>query len=374
MPESGGDDGASAQALPVADVDPVELFEQLREELARGGTDGSTARATWRAQAERMWPVSAERPLVRRPGLKGAIAYPVKKLLRPLLRWYVEPLAAEQRAFNDATLKLVDDLYEAADRSTAAAEDAARARVELDERLRRVERRAPGVGSAPVQTVAAEPAAAAIPDYFAFEARMRGSTSAVRERQRAYVEDFRDAAPVLDVGCGRGEFLGMLRDAGIEARGIDADADMAAYARGEGLDVEQADAVAALEALEDGSLGGIFMAQVVEHLPPATLVRVLELAVEKLRPGGVLVAETINPLSPLALRNYFADLTHAQPLVPETLVLLAEQSGFREVEIRFANPPEEQLAVPDDPLIAGNVRRLNALLFAPLDYAIVARR
>ena len=73
---------------------------------------------------------------------------------------------------------------------------------------------------------------------------MRGSTSAVRERQLRYVDDFRDAAPVLDVGCGRGELLALLRDAGIEARGIDADADMVAYARGEGLDVEQADAVA----------------------------------------------------------------------------------------------------------------------------------
>ena len=73
---------------------------------------------------------------------------------------------------------------------------------------------------------------------------MRGSTADVRERQRPYVDDFRDAAPVLDVGCGRGELLGLLRDAGIDASGIDADADMVAYARGEGLAVEQADALA----------------------------------------------------------------------------------------------------------------------------------
>ncbi len=111
MPDNGRHDGAS-QAVPSAEVDPVELFEQLREEIRRGGAGPEGARATWRAQAERMWPVSAERPLARRPGLKGAIAYPVKRLLRPLLRWYVEPLAAEQRAFNDAVLKLVDDLYE----------------------------------------------------------------------------------------------------------------------------------------------------------------------------------------------------------------------------------------------------------------------
>ena len=116
---------------------------------------------------------------------------------------------------------------------------------------------------------------------------------------------------------------------------------MVAYAQGEGLDVEQADAAEYLERTADGSLGGIFMGQVVEHLPAPTLVRVLELAVGKLRPGGVLVAETINPLSPLALRHYFADLTHAQPLVPETLELLARQLGFVDTRIEFLNEPAE---------------------------------
>jgi SAM-dependent methyltransferase len=165
----------------------------------------------------------------------------------------------------------------------------------------------------------------------------------------------------------------LLRDAGIEARGIDADADMVAYARGEGLDVTQADIVQHLEAAEDRSLGGIFMAQVVEHLPPAVLVRSLQLAAAKLRPGGLLVAETINPLSPLALRHYFADLTHAQPLVPETLELLARQAGFASTETRFLNEPAERLVEPDDPVIAANVRRLNEVLFAALDYALLAR-
>jgi hypothetical protein len=103
------------------------------------------------------------------------------------------------------------------------------------------------------------------------------------------------------------------------------------------------------------------------------IVRVLELAGAKLRPGGLLVAETINPLSPIALRNYFADLTHAQPLVPETLELLARQAGFSKVEVRFLNEPEEKLIEPADPVIAANARRLNELLFGPLDYAIVAR-
>lgn len=320
-----------------------------------------------------MWPVSAERPLVRRPGLRGLVAYAVKKGLRPFLRWYVEPLAAEQRAYNDALLKLVDDLSERADRAAAGEQEARRSSAELEERLVRLERRPAGEGPARPQTVAAQPAAAAFPDYFAYEARMRGSTESVRARQQVYVDDLRDQAPVLDVGCGRGELLRLLREAGVEATGVDADADMVAYARGEGLEVEQADALAHLESLADGSLGGIFAGQVVEHLPVPTLLRLLELSARKLRPGGLFVAETINPLSPLALRSYFADLTHAQPLVPDTLVLLAQQAGFHRVETRYLNEPAEKLAIPDDPVIAANVEKLNAVLFAPLDYAILAR-
>jgi O-antigen chain-terminating methyltransferase len=368
---------ASAGVLSTEEVDVDALFARLQEEVRWGGAApaNGNARLAWRNQAERLWSVSAERPIRRRPGAKGFVAYGVKKALRPFLRWYVEPLSAEQRGYNDALLKLVDELSERADRAAAGEEAARRALTELEERLARVERRPPadGAAAAAPQTVAAQPAAAAFPDYFAYEARMRGSTESVRDRQRAYVDDLREASPVLDVGCGRGELLALLREAGVEARGVDADADMVAYASGEGLEVEQADAVAYLERLEDGSLGGIFAGQVVEHLPPATLVRLLELAARKLRPGGLFVAETINPLSPLALRSYFADLTHAQPLVPETLALLARQAGFREVETRFLNEPAERLTIPDDPVIAANVRKLNEILFAPLDYAILAR-
>jgi SAM-dependent methyltransferase len=353
------------------DLDVADLFERLREELRRGagaGGGASSEFAATRALAERFWPVTAEREAGGGP--KGL----VKRFLRKLMRWYVEPLAADQRVYNSSLLKLVDALSERADAATGANERAQQLLRELEERLTRVERRGGGgVAAAPPATVAAQPAAAALPDYFAFESRMRGSVEAIRERQRRYLDDFRDTAPVLDIGCGRGELLQLLREAGVEARGIDADADMVAYARGEGLDVEQADLVEYLERQQDGSLGGIFMGQVVEHLPPAVLVRALELAAAKLRPGGILVAETINPLSPLALRHYFADLTHAQPLVPETLELLARQSGFAETEVRYLNEPAERLTEPDDPVIAANVRRLNELLFAPLDYALVAR-
>ena len=278
--------------------------------------------------------------------------------LRRRLARAAEPLARAQRRFNDAILKVTDALSERVDQATARAEAAERRSRELEERLLRLERRG---GDASPQTVAAQPRQEAVPDYFAYEARMRAPTEEIRERQRPYVELLRDHAPVLDVGCGRGELLALLRDAGIDARGVDANADMVAFARGEGLDVEQADLLDALGAASE--LGAITALQVVEHLPPAVLVRFLGAAFAALRPGGVLVAETINPVSPAALRHYFADLTHAQPLVPETLELLAQGAGFRETEIRYLNEPTPH----DDP-------RLTAELFAPLDYALIGRK
>src|SRR3954452_1623657 len=377
----------------ISSVDASEHFERLKREVRRGNASPGPpkreeAPRDARSEAEARWAVAVDRPIVRRPGLRGRLVYPVKRVLRRLMSWYVGPFAAEQRAFNEALLHFADDLsarndelqvaltcetdarlsaeaelgaslhagleQEAAVRESTsvrlegALEERRRLLAEVEERLLRVERRRT---DAPPATVAAQPGAVAIPDYFAFESRMRGDTDEIRARQREYVEDFRAAGPVLDLGCGRGEFVALLAEAGVAARGVDADADMVAYARGEGLQVEQGDALAALEALEDGRLEGVFAAQLLEHLPPPALIRLLELAAAKLRHGGVFVAETINPLSPLALRNYFADLTHAQPLAPETLELLARQAGFSEVEKRFLNEPEERLTVPDDPVL-----------------------
>jgi SAM-dependent methyltransferase len=292
-----------------------------------------------------------------------------------------EPLARAQRAFNGAVLRLVDAVSERADTALARAGDAERRSRELEERLLRLERR--GGDGAP-RTVAAQPNQDALPDYFAFEARFRAPTEEVRERQRPYLDVLAGSAPLLDLGCGRGELLALLRDAGVEARGVDADADMVAFSRGEGLSVEQGDALAALEAVDDGSLGAVTALQLVEHLPPAVLLRLLALAAAKLRPGGLLLLETINPASPQALLNYFSDLTHAQPLVPATLELLVHEAGFADVEVRFLNPPAERLREIELPAgadwdgaraaLEANRRLLDEALFAPLDYAVVARR
>src|SRR5262249_8642773 len=130
--------------------------------------------------------------------------------------------------------------------------------------------------------------------YVGFEDCFRGSRDEIRHRLESYLPFFSGASDVLDIGCGRGEVFRRHRNAGVAARGIDVNHEMAEFCRARGLDVTEADAVGYLSSLPDGSLGGLFAAQVVEHLQPAYLLRFLELAHHKLKPGAHLILETLN--------------------------------------------------------------------------------
>lgn len=165
-------------------------------------------------------------------------------------------------------------------------------------------------------------------DYVAFEDVFRLSEDVIRDRQRPYLSLLHEREPVLDAGCGRGEFLELLREAGVPARGVDLDPGMVAHARAKGLDVEQADIVEYLQDVAEGSLGVVFAAQVVEHLPYARLLAFLRLGHEALKPGGLLIAETVNPHVPTAFKNFWFDLTHQHPVFPEVLLTLCRGIGF----------------------------------------------
>jgi SAM-dependent methyltransferase len=165
-------------------------------------------------------------------------------------------------------------------------------------------------------------------DYVAFEDVFRLSEDVIRERQRPYLSLLAGRHPVLDAGSGRGEFLELLRDAGVPAHGVDLDAGMVERARAKGVDVEQGDLVAHLRHLADTSLGAVFAAQVVEHLSYWELLAFLRLACQKLQPGGLLIAETVNPHAPGTLKSFWTDPTHQRPLFPEVLLTLCRGIGF----------------------------------------------
>jgi SAM-dependent methyltransferase len=224
--------------------------------------------------------------------------------------------------------------------------------------------------------------------YVGFEDRYRGSRDAVREKLAPYVACFAGATNVLDLGCGRGEFLELLREHGVTAHGIDANRDMVEMCRGAGLEADESDALSYLEKVPDGSLGGVFSAQLIEHLEPAYLMRLLETAYHKLKPGSRIVLETINPASWAAFFSaYIRDITHSQPVHPETLSYLASASGFANVSIRYSAPfaePEKLQAASVEGAAPGlqqaidtyngNVAKLNDLLFAHRDYAVIGER
>ena len=221
--------------------------------------------------------------------------------------------------------------------------------------------------------------------YVGFEDRFRGSAQEIRERLDAYVPLFQGASDVLDVGCGRGEFLDLLGAQDISARGIDLNEEMAAVCRERGLDAQAGDALSYLLAQPDGSLGGLFAAQVVEHLEPDYLTRFLETAYHKLRPGSKIVLETINPACWYAFfSSYIRDITHVRPLHPDTLQYLVGASGFQKVTVRYSAPFPNDAKLQPLPAKSGtgvdaetfneNVQKLNALLFTYLDYAAIGER
>jgi SAM-dependent methyltransferase len=246
----------------------------------------------------------------------------------------------------------------------------------------------PGTSSRP------EPASAAVSDrdalvYLGFEDRFRGSTGTIRARLEAYLPIFAGAHDVVDIGCGRGELLELLRDRGVGARGIDTNQAMVDECRAHGLAVDQADALSFLDLQADASLGGLAAIQVVEHFEPAYLARVLALAYQKMRPGAPLVLETINAACWMAFfETYLRDLTHARPLHPDTLRYLVQATGFTSVNVEYRQPVTDAdrldriATLPDGDAAAvalaaavnAHADKLNARLFSSMDYAIVARR
>ncbi|HEY7113335.1 MAG TPA: methyltransferase domain-containing protein [Thermoanaerobaculia bacterium] len=261
-------------------------------------------------------------------------------------------------SFRDATERALSEA-----RRRAAVQDARFAELESSPR-------GPGVSPVPsAPSVASSSLPPAV--YSLFEERFRGDPKAIAEGQRFYVDFLRGApGPVLDAGCGRGEFLGLLREEGIAARGVESNPVSVRLCRDAGLDVEPGDAPAFLAAARPGSLGAVVAFQVVEHWPAAQIFAFLAAARRALAPGGTLVAETVNTDSLSALRAFFLDPTHVRPVPPAALAFLAEAAGFVDARIEFRSPlpPEERLSERSE-----NDARLNRLLFGPQDYAVIAR-
>lgn len=212
--------------------------------------------------------------------------------------------------------------------------------------------------------------------YADFTDRFRGSTEQVTGKLTGYLPDVhrlvrdQDGGGVVDVGSGRGEWLALLRDAGVPARGVDLNPDFVTAGRARGLDLVQADAVAHLRNLPPGSVDLVTAFHLIEHLDVETLLALLAAALGALRPGGGVLLETPNPLNlQMAACDFYNDPTHRRPLPPAAAEYFVGAAGFEQVEVRHLHPGQSPIRPADE---AGQL--LAATLFGPQDYAVLAVR
>ena len=376
-----------------------------------------------------LWEQDLQFPIRSHRGLPGRFLVAFKRLLRPLVRLPQKDLWERQRVFNLILLGHFQDLDQRfqdwrrhqeqvdrdfeerigeLDRRTRHLENFLRQGLDevmrhddvlfgrVDRKLDRYRREADELAGLLRSALAAEGDGKAAmlrssvddASYLDFENRFRGGEEEIRQRTRVYLPRLREAAPVLDLGCGRGEALALLQEEGVECRGIDSSAAMVRRCSRQGLQVEQGELPGALAGVAPGSLGGIVSFHVIEHLPPDAVDRLVRLAYTALRPGGLLLLETPNPLSvAVTAGSFWLDPTHVRPVHPEMLRACYESAGFAGIEQFDLRPYPEEERLPEIPLdgLDGQTReladRLNRLrdeldnlLFGDRDYALIGRR
>ena len=212
-------------------------------------------------------------------------------------------------------------------------------------------------------------------DYFDFENHFRGSIESIKKAQSAYLPYFSGKKNVLDIGCGRGEFLSLMKDNGINAQGVDIYEPYTDYCNMKGLKASCGDGTAFLAGLE--SVDGVFVGQVVEHLQTHEIIRLCNTAYEKLEEGGCIIIETPNPTS-LAIYThaFYIDPSHIKPVHPLTMKYYLEKAGFRNIEVIFTENSRLPYSIPE--LSGGSeefnsaMKRVSDVLYGSQDYAVVA--
>lgn len=411
------DGGAGLPLIRVgADVDGDLLLHEIQQEVARKKEAGlySPALMTELELADeplewaldglvRASRLEADPPLRSPHRLVGGASALAKRILRRGLRWYSRWLVEQLSTFGAAIVYMSAALKERTEEQQAAIEglgaefEAERARVQRQ--ITRINRRlepllkteaagvAPSLQAGNGQTDPLDaPGPLSAIDPVDLRDRLRPRQETVR-RQSLYLDYFRRSpGRVLDLGCGAGDFLALLREAGVDAYGVDADPDLVARCQEKGLTVSREDPLAHLSRLASGTLGGVCAAGIVEHLEPSAVVRLFQLTAEALGDGGTLVVETLNPQSVATLTNVaYAGLMPARPIHPQVLTYLAEGAGFRDIEVRDLQARDEGQAAepppaanePVDPVLQGvieDLQRIDEMLFGTIDLALIARR
>jgi SAM-dependent methyltransferase len=215
--------------------------------------------------------------------------------------------------------------------------------------------------------------------YASFEDEFRGTREDIRNRQSIYLPHVQEvnagteASPVIDVGSGRGEWLELLRDHGLVARGVDTNRILLSRCRDMNLDVTESDALTYLRRLAPNSVGAVTAFHIIEHMPHRAVIAFLDEAFRVLKPGGLLIAETPNPRNlVVGACTFYLDPTHLNPIPLELSSYLLGARGFCQVEVLELHPYPSESQIQDGTRAV--VETLNRSLFSARDYAVIGRK
>jgi len=212
--------------------------------------------------------------------------------------------------------------------------------------------------------------------YVFLEDNLRGSCKEIKERFKVYVPIIKKAnagtknSPVLDIGCGRGEWLELLKEKNLYARGLDSNKVMVKICKERGLDVTDSDAFSFIKNVSDNSLGAVTGFHLIEHYGFDFLIKLLDEILRVLKPGGLVILETPNPGNVLVGScSFYLDPTHNKPIPSSLIKLVLESRGFSKVRIMNINPFKDDFKIKEDD--SETSKRFNDYFYGPQDYAVV---
>lgn len=304
-------------------------------------------------------------PLIAFPGLKGKIKNIIKKVVRKLTFFYMQHVIEQQNEYNLQVTNIINIIL-------TENEELKNKVNSLNDEVTVLKKNYLNNAENPINNSEYKF------DYHSFENRFRGSVNEIKNRQRKYVDYFINKDNVLDIGCGRGEFLELLSENNIKSMGMDLSSENVEYCIQRGLNVTLQDGIDYLESCEDDSIGGIFAAQVIEHISNVELIKLLNLAYKKLKKNSCIILETLNPKCLMIYaESFYMDPSHSKPVHPDTLQFMAEEAGYQKAEIIYMTPSDELVKIPylkGNPEINDSVDRLNKIIYGEREYALVAKK
>jgi SAM-dependent methyltransferase len=398
---------AGAKLVP---TDADRLISQLRQSIATGaspnglgvqfvedsGPEGGSAAPGPDALRDALVALRAETvnlgSLPPCPStLRGRIGLGLVRIIQRALWWQTQQYKRFAQAVQGATQTQTDALLDFSQRQARSQREVDQLRLRLEKMSHRLaalelskaelergkaelERGLEATAAEVQRLTAARDARLDDAFYMELQNTFRGPREQIRQRQEVYLPILRAAgvgtadSPVLDLGCGRGEWLELLRQEGLTGCGVDSSPAMIGICESLGLAVAHSDSASYLAGVADSSLGAITSFHMVEHIPFEQVTALIDEALRTLKPGGLLILETPNPRNTLVgSHTFYLDPTHLKPIPSELLWFALGARGFQNLRLLELHPPP---GIPDDAGPPDVIERFRA----PLDYAVIGER